>query len=202
MRPGQDNVLLRINLRPMDRTMTADEANAMRNRIYAALHEGRDRSRLEVIAQRVRTTPSPGRRSSVVAASPPLTASATCPGRVDEEDDVTERDISERGTDGRRERPVAHADLDDAAIEAGGIQIGHRCIELHVPESIDGEHLGVEDAGVNLDPRRRRTSGHPRKAPRRMRLTGGQGPGAPRPARTRRAQRTSGSTRPGGSRVR
>ena len=40
MRPGQDNVLLRIILRPMDRTMTADEANAMRNRIYAALHEG------------------------------------------------------------------------------------------------------------------------------------------------------------------
>jgi phenylalanyl-tRNA synthetase alpha chain len=40
MLPGQDNVLLRVILRPMDRTMTADEANAMRDRIYAALHEG------------------------------------------------------------------------------------------------------------------------------------------------------------------
>ena len=40
MRPGQDNVLLRVVLRPTDRTMTADEANAMRDRIYAALHEG------------------------------------------------------------------------------------------------------------------------------------------------------------------
>ena len=40
MLPGQDNVLLRVVLRPTDRTMTADEANAMRDRIYAALHEG------------------------------------------------------------------------------------------------------------------------------------------------------------------
>jgi phenylalanyl-tRNA synthetase alpha chain len=40
MLPGQDNVLLRVVLRPTDRTMTADEANAVRDRIYAALHEG------------------------------------------------------------------------------------------------------------------------------------------------------------------
>ncbi len=42
MQPGQDNVLLRVVLRPTDRTMTADEANAVRDRIYAALHEGTD----------------------------------------------------------------------------------------------------------------------------------------------------------------
>ncbi len=41
IRPGQDNVLLRVVLRPTDRTMTADDANALRDRIYDALHEGR-----------------------------------------------------------------------------------------------------------------------------------------------------------------
>jgi phenylalanyl-tRNA synthetase alpha chain len=41
IRPGQDNVLLRVVLRPMDRTMTAHDANALRDRIYDALHEGR-----------------------------------------------------------------------------------------------------------------------------------------------------------------
>lgn len=37
--PGQDNVLLRVVLRPADRTLTADEVNALRDRIYAALHQ-------------------------------------------------------------------------------------------------------------------------------------------------------------------
>jgi phenylalanyl-tRNA synthetase alpha chain len=39
--PGQDNVLLRLVLRPLDRTLTDAEANAVRDRVYAALHEGR-----------------------------------------------------------------------------------------------------------------------------------------------------------------
>jgi phenylalanyl-tRNA synthetase alpha chain len=38
--PGQDNVLLRLVLRPLDRTLTDAEANAVRDRVYAALHEG------------------------------------------------------------------------------------------------------------------------------------------------------------------
>jgi phenylalanyl-tRNA synthetase alpha chain len=42
MQAGQENVLLRVVLRPTDRTLTADEANALRDRIYAALHEGSD----------------------------------------------------------------------------------------------------------------------------------------------------------------
>jgi phenylalanyl-tRNA synthetase alpha chain len=42
MVPGQQNVLLRIVVRPMDRTLTADEANALRDRIYAAIHDGRE----------------------------------------------------------------------------------------------------------------------------------------------------------------
>ncbi|MBS1673603.1 MAG: hypothetical protein JSS74_06525 [Actinobacteria bacterium] len=39
-RPGQVNVLLRILLRPVDRTLTSDEANRIRNAIYSAVHEG------------------------------------------------------------------------------------------------------------------------------------------------------------------
>lgn len=38
--PGQDNLLLRMVLRPLDRTLTDSEANAIRDRVYAALHEG------------------------------------------------------------------------------------------------------------------------------------------------------------------
>jgi phenylalanyl-tRNA synthetase alpha chain len=38
--PGQENVLLRLVLRPLDRTLTDAEANAVRDRVYAALHEG------------------------------------------------------------------------------------------------------------------------------------------------------------------
>lgn len=37
---GQVNVLLRIVLRPIDRTLTADQANTIRNTVYEAIHEG------------------------------------------------------------------------------------------------------------------------------------------------------------------
>jgi phenylalanyl-tRNA synthetase alpha chain len=37
---GQKNVLLRVVLRALDRTLTADERNEIRDRIYAALHRG------------------------------------------------------------------------------------------------------------------------------------------------------------------
>lgn len=39
-RSGQVNLLLRIVLRPIDRTLTSEEANAIRNTIYQAVHEG------------------------------------------------------------------------------------------------------------------------------------------------------------------
>ncbi len=39
-RPGQVNALVRLLLRPVDRTLTAEEANVLRDRVYAALHEG------------------------------------------------------------------------------------------------------------------------------------------------------------------
>jgi phenylalanyl-tRNA synthetase alpha chain len=40
VRPGQKNVLVRVVLRDLDRTLTTGEANALRDRIYAELHEG------------------------------------------------------------------------------------------------------------------------------------------------------------------
>jgi len=39
-RNGQVNLLLRIVLRPLDRTLTSHEANAIRNTVYRAVHEG------------------------------------------------------------------------------------------------------------------------------------------------------------------
>lgn len=45
--PGQVNVLVRLVLQPLDRTLTDAEANRLRDRIYLALHRGRV---LELIA--------------------------------------------------------------------------------------------------------------------------------------------------------
>ena len=36
----QENLLVRVVLRDLERTLTAPEANALRDRIYAALHRG------------------------------------------------------------------------------------------------------------------------------------------------------------------
>jgi phenylalanyl-tRNA synthetase alpha chain len=40
LQPGQKNVLLRLVLRHPTRTLTADQANRIRDRIYAAVHQG------------------------------------------------------------------------------------------------------------------------------------------------------------------
>ncbi|WP_394845383.1 hypothetical protein LZC95_51175 [Pendulispora brunnea] len=40
LRPDQKNVLLRVTLRDLARTLTHAEANALRDAIYAAVHEG------------------------------------------------------------------------------------------------------------------------------------------------------------------
>lgn len=42
MSSGQKNVLLRVVLRPVERTLTDAEANELRDRVYAALHRGRN----------------------------------------------------------------------------------------------------------------------------------------------------------------
>ena len=39
-RPGQRNLLVRVVLRSLERSLTDDEANALRDRIYAAVHQG------------------------------------------------------------------------------------------------------------------------------------------------------------------
>ncbi len=38
--PGQKNVLVRLTLRALTRTLTDGEANRLRDEVYAALHEG------------------------------------------------------------------------------------------------------------------------------------------------------------------
>lgn len=40
IRPGQQNLLVRLVLRALDRTLTDGEANELRDRVYAELHEG------------------------------------------------------------------------------------------------------------------------------------------------------------------
>jgi phenylalanyl-tRNA synthetase alpha chain len=49
--PGQRNLLVRLVLRPLDRTLTDAEANRLRDRVYAALHEG-------AVAQWASSTPA------------------------------------------------------------------------------------------------------------------------------------------------
>jgi phenylalanyl-tRNA synthetase alpha chain len=39
-RPGQKNLLVRVVLRDLDKTLTNQAANALRDRIYRALHQG------------------------------------------------------------------------------------------------------------------------------------------------------------------
>jgi phenylalanyl-tRNA synthetase alpha chain len=40
LRAGQKNVLVRVTLRHAERTLTREEANGLRDRVYAALHDG------------------------------------------------------------------------------------------------------------------------------------------------------------------
>ena len=40
MLPGQRNLLVRVVLRRLDRALTATEANELRDRSYAAIHQG------------------------------------------------------------------------------------------------------------------------------------------------------------------
>ena len=51
-RPGQRNVLVRVVLRHLERTLTDEEANSLRDRIYAAIHQGT--SHQWAVAQRPR----------------------------------------------------------------------------------------------------------------------------------------------------
>jgi phenylalanyl-tRNA synthetase alpha chain len=40
-RPGQQNLLVRVVLRDLEQTLTNEAANALRDRIYLAIHQGR-----------------------------------------------------------------------------------------------------------------------------------------------------------------
>jgi len=63
--PGQNNLLVRVVLRDLERTLTAAEANALRDRIYAALHRGAAHQ----WAARASTGSAPG--ESLVSPRPP-----------------------------------------------------------------------------------------------------------------------------------
>jgi len=39
-RPGQKNLLVRVVLRDLEETLTSQAANALRDRIYLAIHQG------------------------------------------------------------------------------------------------------------------------------------------------------------------
>jgi phenylalanyl-tRNA synthetase alpha chain len=41
MAPGDVNVLLRLVLQPLERTLTDQQANRLRDRVYIALHQGK-----------------------------------------------------------------------------------------------------------------------------------------------------------------
>ncbi len=40
MHADQKNILVRLDIRPVERTLTDTEANELRNRVYAAIHQG------------------------------------------------------------------------------------------------------------------------------------------------------------------
>ena len=46
-RPGQKNLLVRVVLRDLDKTLTNETANALRDRIYRALHQGTEHQSAE-----------------------------------------------------------------------------------------------------------------------------------------------------------
>jgi phenylalanyl-tRNA synthetase alpha chain len=62
IRPGQKNLLVRVVLRHLERTLTDEQANRLRDRIYAALHRGsahqwaaRSGGGLRAVADRIRS---------------------------------------------------------------------------------------------------------------------------------------------------
>jgi phenylalanyl-tRNA synthetase alpha chain len=69
LRAGQKNVLLRVVLRDLARTLSTVEANALRDRIYAGLHEG-DAHEWAVESTDARSSTEPSRRSSGTGATP------------------------------------------------------------------------------------------------------------------------------------
>ena len=69
IRPGQKNMLVRVVLRDLDRTLTDDDANRLRDRIYASVHEGTvwmwaQRPATPLITNSARGRPDPTRPSS------------------------------------------------------------------------------------------------------------------------------------------
>jgi phenylalanyl-tRNA synthetase alpha chain len=60
-RPGQRNLLVRVVLRPLERSLTDEEANVLRDRIYAAIHQGTRHQWANGPGPRARAGPRAGR---------------------------------------------------------------------------------------------------------------------------------------------
>jgi phenylalanyl-tRNA synthetase alpha chain len=56
--PGQLNVLVRVTLRALDRTLTHDECNDLRDAIYAAIHKGAVQQLIKGLSRRPSTSTS------------------------------------------------------------------------------------------------------------------------------------------------
>jgi phenylalanyl-tRNA synthetase alpha chain len=62
--PGQLNVLVRVTLRALDRTLTHDECNDLRDAIYAAIHKGAVQQLIKGLSRRPSTSTSDAAASS------------------------------------------------------------------------------------------------------------------------------------------
>lgn len=96
IRSGQVNVLVRLVVRPLDRTLTADDANAIRDRVYERIHEG---GRLLPESEAASSLPDGGAQPHEVSRANPKTHGRTAP--VDGEGDAIRGiDIGKEVVDG------------------------------------------------------------------------------------------------------
>ena len=61
-RPGQKNLLVRVVLRDLEQTLTNQAANALRDRIYLAVHQGAEHQWARAPLGAVLAGPGRGRR--------------------------------------------------------------------------------------------------------------------------------------------
>ncbi len=69
IQPGQKNVLVRLVVRDLDRTLTSADANALRDRVYASVHQGAS-GEWTATRPTVATSAQRGRRPSGAPAQP------------------------------------------------------------------------------------------------------------------------------------
>jgi hypothetical protein len=76
--------------------------------------------------------------------------------RVDEHDEVAGCHVAERGGEHDGIGPIPGCKLDRTPGQTRRLQVGVCGGELDVPEAVDGQDLGLEDAGADVHARRRK----------------------------------------------